>query len=354
MIDQNSETKRTVLFVGNFLSSSRSGSRGICEELSDRLRLRAWRVITTSHYTHRIVRVVDMMRTIIAQRHSYQVASVDVYSGAAFLWAVFASVCLRLCQKPYLLILRGGGLVEFSKKWPQLTELLFANDSTVVTPSLFLQHGLQRFCKDIYYIKNGLDLSKYPFRSRNQVTPKLIWLRALHQIYQPEMAVQCLALLLPEFPNMELLMVGPDKGDGTRQQLERMAFELEVQDALQWIGPVKKADVPQYLNQSGIFLNTTRYESFGVSVMEAAACGLRIVTTNVGEIPYLWQNNHDALLVPPGDVQTMAAAVRRILTKPELAETLSSNARAKAEKYDWSVILPRWEQLFVQLLDQKG
>jgi glycosyltransferase involved in cell wall biosynthesis len=79
--------------------------------------------------------------------------------------------------------------------------------------------------------------------------------------------------------------------------------------------------------------------------MEAAACGLCIVSTNVGELPLLWQDGHDALLVQPDDSTAMAAAARRILREPGVAERLSRNARAKAEQFDWSVILPLWERV---------
>jgi glycosyltransferase involved in cell wall biosynthesis len=82
-----------------------------------------------------------------------------------------------------------------------------------------------------------------------------------------------------------------------------------------------------------------------VSILEAMACGLCIVSTNVGGISYLLEHEHDALLVPPDDPVTMAAAVRRVLTEPALAERLSFNARKKAELYDYSVVLPQWEAL---------
>ena len=106
----------------------------------------------------------------------------------------------------------------------------------------------------------------------------------------------------------------------------------------------------QYLAEGDIFLNTTNYESFGVSVLEAAACGLCIVTTDAGELPFIWQDGVDALIVPVNDARAMAAAVTRILAEPGLAAKLSTNARKNAEKYDWSVILPQWEELFKSLV----
>ena len=64
-----------------------------------------------------------------------------------------------------------------------------------------------------------------------------------------------------------------------------------------------------------------------------------------GGIPYLLEDGHNALLVPPGDPEAMAAAVRRALTEPGLAGRLSRNARTAARAWDWDLILPRWEEL---------
>jgi glycosyltransferase involved in cell wall biosynthesis len=77
-----------------------------------------------------------------------------------------------------------------------------------------------------------------------------------------------------------------------------------------------------------------------------------VVSTNVGGIPYLLNNEKDALLVPPNDPEAMATAVRRILTEPGLAARLSQNARCKVEQFEWSVILPQWEALFSEIINQ--
>jgi glycosyltransferase involved in cell wall biosynthesis len=84
------------------------------------------------------------------------------------------------------------------------------------------------------------------------------------------------------------------------------------------------------------------------------ACGLGVVSTNVGGIPYLLNDEEDALLVPPSDPEAMAAAVRRILTEPGLAVRLSQNARHTVEHFDWSVVLLQWEALFSDVVNQHG
>jgi glycosyltransferase involved in cell wall biosynthesis len=82
--------------------------------------------------------------------------------------------------------------------------------------------------------------------------------------------------------------------------------------------------------------------------MEAMACGMCVISTNVGGMPYLVQNEHNALLVPPDDPEAMAQAIRRVLKEPGLASHLSFNAREQAREWDWTNVLPRWEALFYQ------
>ena len=112
-----------------------------------------------------------------------------------------------------------------------------------------------------------------------------------------------------------------------------------------FVGGVANSEVPMWLNRGDIFLNTTHVHNTPVSVIEAMACGLVVISTNVGGLPYLLTDGEDALLVPPDDAEAMAAAVRRVLTEPGLAERLSANARRKAESFDWANVLPMWRKL---------
>ena len=110
--------------------------------------------------------------------------------------------------------------------------------------------------------------------------------------------------------------------------------------------------MPEWLNKADIFLNTTNVDNTPVSVIEAMACGLCIVSTNVGGIPYLLEDGVDALLVPPEDTQAMANAVKRILSDRQLAAALSANARKKAGAFSWEKVLPMWEALFHDILGE--
>jgi len=172
-----------------------------------------------------------------------------------------------------------------------------------------------------------------------------VWLRAFHEVYNPRIAVQVAASIIREHPECRLFMGGGDKGDGSLQRTEELAKALGIAGSVEFSGKIASSEVPDWLQGGDVFINTTNVDNAPVSVIEAMACGLCVVSTNVGGIPCLLDDGKDALLVPPDDPEAMAAAIRRILTEPGLSERLSKNARRKAEQFDWSSMLPRWEEL---------
>lgn len=333
----------SVLLVGNFLSSH--FGRGVCEDLALRLSGSGWSVLTTSDKLKRLPRLLNMMSFAWTKRNKYNVAQVDVYSGPAFSWAEAVCWILRRAGKPYVLALHGGNLPAFSFRWPRRVRSLLRSASAVTVPSNYLLDQMRIYRNDLRLLPNPLDATAYDYSLRQQPTAKLIWLRAFDSIYNPLMAPKVLALLQEDFPDVHLTMIGPDKEDGSLQNMQLLASELGVTERILLPGRVPKSEISSWMNRGDIFLNTTNIDNTPVSLLEAMACGLCIVSTNVGGIPYLLTSEEDALLVPPNDPEAMSNAVRRILTKPDLAEKLSCNARTKALSFDWSVILPQWESL---------
>jgi glycosyltransferase involved in cell wall biosynthesis len=343
--------KKPVLFVGNFLSTS-LGNRSVCEDLSIQLENSGHEVITTSNKINRVARLIDMIVTVLTKRKMYAVAHVDVFSGLAFLWAEAVCEALKWLGKPYILTLHGGNLPAFALRWPKRVRRLLFSAYAVTTPSRYLYETMRCYRTELELIPNPFTLKCYTFQLRQKTKPSLLWLRSFHSMYNPSLAPKVIDNLRGAFPSIHLLMIGPDRGDGSIQATRETVRRLGIGDHVELIGSIAKSDVPGWLNKADIFLNTTNIDNTPVSVIEAMASGLCIVSTKVGGIPYLLNHEHDALLVPPDDPESMAAAVRRILSDPGLAEHLSQNARRKAEQFDWSQILPRWENVLT-LLDER-
>jgi glycosyltransferase involved in cell wall biosynthesis len=336
--------KKSVILIGTFLSG-KLGIRSPCEDLAKLLSHAGWKVLTASDKPQRLPRLGEMVAAVWRQRKDYEVAQVEVYSGPAFFWAEAVCWTLRLAGKPYVLTLHGGALPAFSRRWPGRVRRLLSKAARVTTPSNYLLNEMDPFRQDLQLLPNFLDLKAYQFRARTRPRPRLMWLRAFHNLYNPQLAPKVLALLVSEFPDMELIMLGPDKGDGSLASTQQVARKLGVEDKISMPGKIAKSQVPFRMSQGDIFLNTTNVDNTPVSILEAMATGLCVVSTNVGGIPYLLEHENDALLVPPNDPMAMARAVRRIMVESNLAARLSCQARHKAEAWDTSVILPRWETL---------
>jgi glycosyltransferase involved in cell wall biosynthesis len=340
-----------VLLIGNFLVGG-SGTRGVGQDLAVALKTAGWSVITSSSCRGRVTRLLDFLLAVWLHRNRYHVAHVDVYSGLAFVWAEIVCWALRMARKPYVLTLRGGNLPVFARNTGRRVPRLLQSSPVVTTPSAYLFEQMRPYRKELVLLPNPLDLSKYSFQHRKHPNPKLIWLRAFHEIYNPSLAVRVIANLVRDFPDVRLMMIGPDKGDGSFQATKKAAAKLGVLERLTWTGPVTKKEIPHLLHEGDILLNTPRVDNTPVSVLEAMASGLCIVSTNVGGIPYLLEHESNALLVPEDDDVAMTKAVQRFLTENGLAERLSRNARRKVEPCDWSIVLPQWEQLFTEVAER--
>lgn len=339
----------SILIIGNFLSET-SGVRGVCEDLAEHMMRAGWTVVTSSNKPCRATRLLDMLNTVWTQRNSYKLASIDIFSGLSFYWAEVVGFLLRKLRKPYVLSLRGGNLPGFAKCNPERVTRLFKSAAAVTAPSRYLLEQMKPYCPEIIIIPNPIDIERYPFKIRSVPHPTLMWLRAFHDIYNAQMAIYVAASLVPQYPQFRLMMGGADKGDGSFQKAKQLADAVGVSDAIEFAGKIPKTEVPAWLQKGEIFINTTNVDNTPVTVIEAMACGLPIVSTNVGGIPYLLDDEKDALLVPPNDLESMAAAVRRLLTEPGLSACLSGNARKKVEQFDWSEVLPQWEKLFCGII----
>jgi glycosyltransferase involved in cell wall biosynthesis len=290
-----------------------------------------------------------MVYTTWRRRGEYDLAQVDVFSGFAFRWAEAVCAVLRRAGKPYVLTLHGGGLPRFAATHPRRVRKLLRSAAAVTTPSGYLLREMGPYAERLRLLPNAVELAAYAGAPREHAAPRLVWLRAFHEIYNPLLAVRTVALLRERFPDVRLAMAGPDSGDGTLQRVHRAVEEMGLGEHVTIRGRLAKGEIPRHLGGADVLLNTPRIDNTPVSVVEALACGLAVVSTRVGGIPDLVEDGREALLTPPDDAEAMAAAVARVLTEPGLSARLTRGALEKASSLDWPVVLPQWEALLASV-----
>lgn len=334
---------KKILIIDNFLG--RFGkSPAPSEKLVLMLRSAGWQVTTASNKNIRLFRFFDVLMKCLRSPGD-SITLISVYSGLYFRLVDMATFFLKILNKPYILVLHGGNLPRFAKRHSHRVRKAFSAAVAITAPSEYLRREMRCYSgREISIIPNGIEIEKYPFRLRKRASPKLFWLRSFHELYNPQLAIEVLALLTKDFPDIHLRMIGPEK-DGSYRRVVKKAEKLGLLDRIEFKLGVDKSDVPLWLDREDIFINTTNIDNTPVSVIEAMACGLCVVSTNVGGLPYLLEDGADALLVPPRAAQAMANALRRILTEPGLAEKLSGAGRRKAEGFDWNLVQTKWLSL---------
>lgn len=305
-------------------------------------------VAMTSPRTSSLARAADMVTTVARRRGKVDVVIVHLYSGRAF--AVEDVVSRIAGARPLVGFLSGGGFPTFGERRPDWVRRVLDRFDRLVAPSAYLARWAEGACSTpVSVIPNPLDVDAYDHRSREDPRPRLLWLRAYHPIYGPAVAVRAAALLAEHHPDLRLTMVGADKGD--RARIQELAEALGVEDQVRvggFAGPQQKAAL---FADHDIFVNTSRVDNRPVSVVEAAACGLCIVSTDVGGIPDLVAAGRSALLVPPDDPEALARAVERLLTEEGLGARLSAGARVVAEEGRPDLVVAQWRSLLSDLAE---
>lgn len=284
-----------------------------------------------------------MLWHILKYRNHIDFVLIDTYSTTSFWYAYSSGLLCRWLQLLYIPILHGGSLEYRLKHSPRLSRQFFGRAQVCVAPSAFMEHIFKQYgYGNLILIPNSFELEHYKFLKRSVLQPHLLWVRSLAQIYNPKMALEVLKLVQEKYPSATLTMVGPPK-DVSVEQVQAWARELEVEVSL--TGQLSKQQWIELSESHDVFINTTNIDNTPVSVMEAMALGLPVVSTNVGGVPYLIEHRQEGLLVPPKDPEKMAEAIFQLLEDAALIESLTRNARIKAESFDWEIVKKQWINL---------
>lgn len=334
-----------IIYFGNLLSGH-GRSPAQAEALVLGLR-EITHVVACSSKAGKLARLMDMIITLIKHRHSCKLVFIDTFSSQAFWFVVILSFLCRASSIPYVPVIRGGDFATRLKRSPWFCNQVFLKAATSVTPSMFLSNLLKKAGYKHYIIPNFLNIELYPFKKREQIRPRLLWVRSFHTAYNPLLAVDVLIALLEEFPYVELCMVGADK-DGSMEKVRQYAMKKNVLNHVRLMGYLPKKEWIELSKNYDIFINTTDFDNMPVSVLEAMALGLPVVSTDAGGVPYLIKHRVNGLLVKKNDINGFAECIRLLITDSLLSSAVTAAARQGVEKLDWVEISKLWNELIRQ------
>lgn len=173
---------------------------------------------------------------------------------------------------------------------------------------------------------------------------------ALIPIYGPDILIRAFASVVKKFPDARLTMTG-DFISPFDQIILRLVDDLLLSGSIDFVGRVQEGEIALILKRCDVLVQASRWESFGVVILEAFAAGLPAIATDVGGSGEIVKDGITGLLVPPEDVDALAQAMIKLAGNQELRERLGQNGRQLVEeKYNFDFHAQRMESLYFELV----
>jgi glycosyltransferase involved in cell wall biosynthesis len=202
-------------------------------------------------------------------------------------------------------------------------------------------------------IPNVVDLKLFRPRSRPVRTRRnhIVITRNLEIIYGIDDALRAFQLIAARHEDARLTIAG----DGPeRERLMRLAADLGIDDKVHFTGGLTKEEIASLYQQADIMLNPSRIDNMPNAILEAYACAIPVVSTNVGGIPFVARDSETALLVDVGDSSALAERVCTLIEDDELALRLSQNGLREARQYSWEAVRDQWLQMYAAVTAPDG
>ena len=294
---------------------------------------------------------IKYVRTILTQlcywplliRELRRADVVHVFSAsyASFLLAPLPAIIVsRLLGKPVLLNYHSGEAEDHLRRsWIARTTLRRMTDMNVV-PSPYLRDVFARFGIDAAVVSNTVDRHEFAYRVRDgrQRPLTLLSTRNFEPNYNVACTLRAFARVQARFPDVSLMLVGSGSQEAT---LKALASALELRN-VHFVGAVPPDRIAGCYASADVFVQTPAVDNMPLSILEAFASGLPVVSTAVGGVPAIVTDRVDGLLAPADDAEAVAARITELLQHPDFAQRLAATAASKCEHYDWRATRECW------------
>jgi glycosyltransferase involved in cell wall biosynthesis len=224
--------------------------------------------------------------------------------------------------------------------------------SALIVPSGFLPRVFARLGIQSGVVPTVVDLVLFPPGGAHQrAAPHLIVVRNLEPLYDIPTALRAFAAIRERIPRARLTVAGSGSEEGA---LRRLADELRIRSAIDFAGRLSRDEMAALLARADLMLNPSTADNMPVSILEAMACEVPVVSTRVGGIPFLLDDGRTGLLVAARDPAAMADAALRLLQDAALALRIRAAAASDIRRYAWPQVRALLEAVYERALRPAG
>lgn len=256
-----------------------------------------------------------------------------------------------------------GGLIRrvgvaFHNKY--LVDKVLSYADAIISPSEYYINEskfLRKYREKIVVIPNGINYRDFNISYSKEDCRKklclplnkkiLLFFGYLSPYKGPEVLLKAMPKIIKNVSDVELVFAG--KGV-MHDELEILSKKIRVKKNVRFVGFVEDGLKPLYYKAADVFIlpSTMNTESFGIVNLEAMACGVPIVASNIGGIPDIVKDGENGLLVQPKNTEALANAIIYLLENEDMKKKLGLNGKMKVKNYSWEKIAEKTEAIYVQ------
>jgi len=292
---------------------------------------------------------IKFVRTLITQllywplllRELRRADVVHVFSASysSFLLAPLPAVIVaKLLGRPVILNYHSGEAPDHLRRSALARRVMRDWVDLNVVPSTFLREVLASFGIHARIVTNTVDLRRYAYRPREPLGARMLSTRNFEPLYNVAATLRAFARVQARRPDASLTLVGSGSLEGS---LRALASQLNLRNVT-FTGRVPPSEIHRYYADADIYVQTPDIDNMPLSILEAFASGLPVISTNVGGVPAMLTHGVHGLLAPPNDDEAVAGLVMTLLDAPDYARRLAADAATTCDLYEWPVARNGW------------
>tara|TARA_Y100000590_G_scaffold280684_1_gene315341 strand:+ start:1360 stop:2445 length:1086 start_codon:yes stop_codon:yes gene_type:complete len=240
--------------------------------------------------------------------------------------------------RPFILSVWGSDIYYFpykNKFYKWLLKLVIKNSDKVCSTSIAMKQIIEKEYNrlDVEVISFGVDIDFFKPGSNCQKF-NVGTIKSIENYNGIDCLIDAAKLVIEDYnKNIYFQIVGEGS---LKKEMEQKAKDLKIEDKIKFVGFVDHKKVLKYYNNLSIFIAVSKRESFGVSILEAASCGIPSITSNIGGLTEVNIDNETGVVINPDDPKKLAESIVKLYEQKELRLKLGKNARKRVEKnFNW-------------------
>ena len=251
----------------------------------------------------------------------------------------------KIFNIPYVVQCQGSDVYLPWRLKKVTTKIVFNNAAAVIALTENMKAEIKKNYKNnLFIIPNGINLEEFKVFPRQLARKELgikeeenvvIFIGSLKAVKGVKYLIEAVSIAREKGVWLKLLLVG---GGEEKEELRNLSEKFAVKDCVSFIGSVQNKEVSKYMGASDIFVLPSLSEGFGIVNLEAMACGLPVIATNVGGIPDIIKDGENGFLVDPKDSAQIAEKILLLFENAKLRAKMSANNKEEVKKYSLDIV----------------